>query len=54
MHVACVAGVKRGRGRGTKPSMLATVTSEFGFLNKNQPEETDKMCREINSQQGTL
>ena len=37
----------------TKPSALTPV-SEVLPLNKNEPEETDKMCRKINSHKGTL
>ena len=36
-----------------KPSAFACVV-KFLPLNKNQPEETDKVCRQINSQKGTL
>ena len=37
----------------TKPSALTPV-SEVLSSNKNEPEETDKMCRKINSHKGTL
>ena len=33
-------------------SMIVLV--KFVVINKNQPEETDKRCRQINSQKGTL
>ena len=39
----------------TKPSALAcTCWWSFRPLNNSQPEETDKMCRNINSQTGSL
>ena len=42
-------------GDVTKPSALAcTCWWSFRPLNNSQPEETDKMCRNINNQTGTL